>query len=160
MKNLRWLTLVSFVILTINSIQASTPGNSCSSNNNSVSNSNGDKNNALPSTQNDTITLVANYTAKVTVLANDSGLEDGGLVLKTVYNPVFGNAVINPDNTITYIPEKDYSGIDMISYEVCDMNNDCSVAYIIITVNGLNSISISTEKTTGVDSPNIDVTIN
>jgi gliding motility-associated-like protein len=95
----------------------------------------------------------------ITVLINDSGLEDGGLVVSAVTLPVHGSILVIADNTITYTPEAGYSGTDEFIYKVCDANGDCASAVVSITVAGLNykPVAVPDVDTTLT---NVPVTIN
>ncbi|TLX76222.1 tandem-95 repeat protein [Labilibacter sediminis] len=74
----------------------------------------------------------------VDVLANDTGLEDGGLVVTIPTQPTGGSVVVNDDNTVTVTPDADYVGDIVFTYQVCDADNDCSTATVTVTVNPVN----------------------
>ncbi|HCT30888.1 MAG TPA: hypothetical protein DIW31_09175, partial [Bacteroidales bacterium] len=89
----------------------------------------------LPVAVDDNTITQENIAVVISVLANDNGLEDGGLVVTVTNQPTHGTIVINPDNTITYIPSTGYVGNDSFTYQVCDADGDCSTATVSITVN-------------------------
>jgi gliding motility-associated-like protein len=68
------------------------------------------------------------------VLSNDTGLEDGGLIVTISIDPLHGAVVVNGDNTITYAPDPGYSGTDVFTYRVCDADGDCASATVSITI--------------------------
>jgi len=76
--------------------------------------------------------------AIVNVLDNDSD-PDGYLtsVSITTY-PLHGIVTVDADNTITYVPESGFEGIDTFIYQVCDngMPVLCDTALVTITVYG------------------------
>src|SRR2546426_6055962 len=62
----------------------------------------------------------------INVLANDSclisGLQcPGGMRVQSVTQPSAGRAVINPDNTVTYTPNKGFVGSDSFPYTASDI---------------------------------------
>jgi gliding motility-associated-like protein len=97
----------------------------------------------LPVAVDDARGTVINTEVDVDVLINDTGLEDGGLVLTITSNASNGTATVNPDNTIKYIPNNDYLGSDSFEYQVCDADGDCSIARVTITVKLTNSVPVA-----------------
>ncbi|MCW3808091.1 Calx-beta domain-containing protein, partial [Plebeiibacterium marinum] len=87
----------------------------------------------------------------INVLTNDSGLEDGGLVVTIVAQPENGSVVVNEDNTLTITPDSDVSGSITFDYQVCDVDNDCSTATVVITVNPINDAPVATDDVASVD---------
>ncbi|HAF28590.1 MAG TPA: hypothetical protein DCG75_06040, partial [Bacteroidales bacterium] len=100
-----------------------------------------------------------NTEVSVDVLTNDTGLEDGGLILTIKNNPLNGTFNVNIDNTITYTPNNNYLGTDVFEYQVCDADGDCSAATVTITVRKENSvpIALNDKVITGL---NTDIIIN
>ncbi len=70
----------------------------------------------------------------VDVLTNDTGLEDGGIIVSIESTSSNGTATVNTDNTITFTPATGYSGITSFEYRVTDGNGDFSVATVTINV--------------------------
>ena len=52
------------------------------------------------------------------------------------------------DGSYTYIPEANYHGIDVFTYEVCDIDRDCSVATVTIDVISINDVPLAENDTT------------
>lgn len=71
----------------------------------------------------------------IDVLANDSDPDGDKLTVTAVSLPEFGTALINPDNTITYIPSRDYYGSDSFTYMAGDGNGGSDSATVNIIVN-------------------------
>ncbi|SDC37574.1 Ig-like domain-containing protein, partial [Williamwhitmania taraxaci] len=92
--------------------------------------------NHLPVAVNDTTSTKQDTPVTIPVLGNDSGLEDGGLMVTITVNPTNGTFVVNGDNTVTYTPNAGFTGIDIFTYQVCDANGDCTTATVTITVIG------------------------
>jgi gliding motility-associated-like protein len=113
----------------------------------------------LPVAVNDSRGTSINSDVIVDVLVNDSGLEDGGLVVSILSVATNGTATVNPDNTVTYSPNTDYLGSDSFDYQVCDADGDCSSATVTITVNLTNSVPAAVDDNMST-LVNIPVTAN
>ena len=73
------------------------------------------------------------------VLANDIIPVATDTVVTVSVAPVNGVAVVNPDNTITYTPNKGYEGIEQFTYQVCAETGHykfCDTADICVTITG------------------------
>ncbi len=83
----------------------------------------------------------------VDVLINDTGLEDGGIVvsIEEQPSPSQGTAAVNVDNTITFTPAIDYSGLATFKYKVCDVDNDCSIANVTINIRPVNHVPVAND---------------
>ena len=73
-----------------------------------------------PAAVNDSVSTPMNTQVVISVLANDSDPEGSPLSASTVTAPANGTAVINGDNTVTYAPNADFTGLDTFSYTVTD----------------------------------------
>ena len=74
----------------------------------------------------------------IDVLDNDSDPEGGSLTVTSAGPPSNGSVTINPDGSIDYTPDPDFSGIDTFTYTVCDDAGNCSIATVTVTVNEVN----------------------
>jgi cysteine-rich repeat protein len=81
--------------------------------------------------------------ASVDVLANDTGLGDGSLVVTITVAPTHGVAVVNGDNTIRYTPTTNYAGADTLTYQVADGDGDVATAALGLTVNAVNDAPVA-----------------
>ncbi|NJK96653.1 MAG: tandem-95 repeat protein, partial [Bacteroidales bacterium] len=99
--------------------------------------------NDIPLGTSDNFSVEEDSPGILNVLSNDNNLGDGGITVGVLINPKHGNVVVNSDNTITYTPSKDYFGKDTVKYQVCDINNECSDAFLIITVNNTDDIPLA-----------------
>lgn len=68
------------------------------------------------------------------VLANDTGLEDGGLVLTVIGAVTGGGVVLNDDGSFTFTPTPAFTGAASFTYRVTDANGDFSEALVTINV--------------------------
>ena len=53
-------------------------------------------------------------------------------------SPQHGQLLLDPDGTFEYQPDEDYFGPDGFDYEVCDPDDDCTSASVIIDVTSIN----------------------
>jgi gliding motility-associated-like protein len=117
----------------------------------------------IPIALNDVLSVNEDGSKTFDLLANDTGLGDGGLVVTIPTNGKHGTAIVNIDNTITYTPEADYYGNDTIIYQVCDVDGDCATAQVIITVTGVDDTPVAVNDNVNVNEDsniNIDVLAN
>ena len=74
----------------------------------------------------------------IDVLSNDSDPEGGALDVTSAGPAANGTVTVNPDGTIDYTPDPDFSGTDTFTYTVCDIAGNCSTATVVVTVNEVN----------------------
>ena len=73
----------------------------------------------------------------ITPLANDSDPDLGDRIrLGFIYNlnPSAGSAILNPDGSVTFIPDSGFAGIDTIAYILCDQFGLCDTTAILVIV--------------------------
>ena len=89
----------------------------------------------------------------VDVLANDSDVDDGldPASVNVTSGPSDGTVSVNPDGSIDYTPDPDFSGSDSFTYEVCDFAGDCDTATVDITVNPMNEPPVADDDSDTVD---------
>ncbi|MDN2661677.1 cadherin-like domain-containing protein, partial [Neptunomonas sp. CHC150] len=73
----------------------------------------------------------------VDVLANDSDV-DGDTLTVDFATAANGTVAINPDGTITYTPNANFTGSDTITYTVTDGNGGTATATVAVTINAVN----------------------
>jgi len=77
-------------------------------------------------------------------LTNDTDPNNDPLTLQSVVNfPIHGDVTVNPNGTITYVPDPNYNGPDSLTYRVCDIGNLCTVGTVSITVTPVNDVPIA-----------------
>ncbi len=81
-------------------------------------------------------------------LSNDeSGSFDLDPTTLTIVSPPSnGVAIINSDGSINYIPDNDFQGVDVITYQVCDEMGNCEQGEIGLTVIHDNTIRIQDDQ--------------
>ncbi len=74
----------------------------------------------------------------IAVLDNDSDIDGDGLRLVSVTQPGHGTVHANPDESITYVPELNFHGVDSFTYSVGDGVGGEAIAPVQITVLPIN----------------------
>lgn len=82
----------------------------------------------------DTFDVTSNTAQVLDVLANDTPGNGGSLSIFNVSQPTFGVVTENPDGTLTYTPNADYTGSDSFTYLVSDGVNEPEEASVQINV--------------------------
>ena len=83
----------------------------------------------------------------INVLGNDTDLDNDKLTILGVTESSHGSTVINNDNeTITYTPNKNYSGMDSFSYTISDGEGGTSTATVHIKINPVNDSPVIKSK--------------
>ncbi|MBI1192381.1 MAG: tandem-95 repeat protein, partial [Bacteroidetes bacterium] len=115
--------------------------------------------NDAPVVVDDASTTPEDVAVAISVLANDSDVEDGTLVPASVVvltAPAHGTALVNPaTGVITYTPSLHYNGPDAFGYQACDSEGACDAATVNITVTPVNDppLVIADAATTAEDTP-------
>jgi phosphodiesterase/alkaline phosphatase D-like protein len=104
--------------------------------------------NRLPVAADDAVYVNPNDTVIVAVANNDTDLENDTLYVNLKTNPAHGNATVNANNTVTYIPVNGYTGVDSFRYLICDHSNpdcqNCATALVTVSV-GVSSVHEMTQ---------------
>jgi len=107
----------------------------------------GDSNN-VPFLISDTASTNEDVFVTIDVLTNDSDLDGDSLTVSTA-SAENGLVVINSDGTLTYTPNVNFKGSDLINYEVSDDRGGISNSTVEVTVNAVNEDLIGELATTG-----------
>jgi len=91
--------------------------------------------NDVPVVSNSVVTLDEDGQVTLSVMAHASDVDGDPLTLHLVSQPEHGLLVVNADQTVTYIPQANWSGTDSFVYRVNDGQADSADATIQITVN-------------------------
>ncbi len=111
-------------------------------------------NDAVPVANDDSSTTKIDTPVIIDVLENDTALDDLPLSLTIENSPTNGGLAINLDHTITYSPELDFIGDDQFSYQICDVDEDCGTASVIITVTPSSVLfAVDDRYSVGQDNP-------
>jgi Bacterial Ig domain/Cadherin-like domain/Disaggregatase related repeat len=84
-----------------------------------------------PATANDAFTIEEDAIGTFNILANDAG---GLSVIGITADPANGKVSINTDNTITYVPDVDFAGINNFTYRVTNGAGGFNTATVTVTV--------------------------
>jgi hypothetical protein len=95
--------------------------------------------------------LVVNAAAGV--LANDTGLSDGGITLLVTAGPAFGAVTLNSDGSFTYTPNPSYVGADSFTYQITDADGDTATATVSIAIRASGASPIANEFIAQVITP-------
>ena len=83
---------------------------------------------------------------KIDVLANDTEVDNEPLKVTSVTQGNNGTVSINPDNTLSYVPDADFYGTDSFTYTISDHQNETDTATVSVTVEPLNDAPVITSK--------------
>lgn len=86
--------------------------------------------------------------ATVEVLANDTDIDSDRLIVVGATQGDNGSVTINTDNTLTYAPNRNFSGTDMFTYTVSDGKDGTDKATVTVTVSPVNDPPRITSKPT------------
>lgn len=118
-------------------------------------------NSDAPVAGNDTATIDEDNNASIAILENDSDdfTADENLTVTLETAPANGSAIIETDNTITYVPDANYNGTDGFVYKITDVDGGFATADVNITINAVNDapVAVADANTTAEDT---NVTIN
>ncbi|WP_461547445.1 Ig-like domain-containing protein, partial [Sphaerotilus sulfidivorans] len=89
--------------------------------------------NTAPVAANDSATTAEDTAVTIAVLANDSD-PDGDALSIVSASASHGSVAINPDGTLRYTPDADFSGTDTLVYRLRDADGAESTAVVSITV--------------------------
>jgi Ca2+-binding RTX toxin-like protein len=107
--------------------------------------------NVSPIANDDSATTSAGNPVTFAVDGNDSD-PDGDIVGFSIDAPPSnGTAIFNADNTVTYVPEAGFVGVDTFTYEVTDNDGGVDLATVTVTVTPSKTPPTSDPLTTGSD---------
>ncbi|MEL6885054.1 MAG: Ig-like domain-containing protein [Pseudomonadota bacterium] len=88
------------------------------------------------------VTVDEDTSVTINVLDNDFD-DDGDPITITDASADNGTVTINADGTLTYVPDADYNGTDMITYTIADGVGGTDQAIVPITVNPVNDAPVT-----------------
>ena len=88
----------------------------------------------IPVAVSDSVLATAGTALTIDVLANDDGLLDGPIRIDLPVLPANGEATVNADNTVSYLPFSDYEGSDDFTYRITDADGDFATAKVSLDV--------------------------
>ncbi|WP_168201392.1 Ig-like domain-containing protein [Qingshengfaniella alkalisoli] len=98
--------------------------------------------NPAPTAANDAIATPEDTAVDIDVLSNDIDPDGDVLSVDGDQPPEAGNGTvtINPNQTLNYVPDENFIGIDTIVYRVTDGEGGFSTATVTVTVTGVNDV--------------------
>ncbi|MCP5094401.1 MAG: tandem-95 repeat protein, partial [Chloroflexi bacterium] len=93
--------------------------------------------NSQPAATDDTETTNEDEPITIPVLQNDTDENGDSLTVISVSKPPNGNAITNPDSSITYTPDENFNGTDTFTYTISDGNASAS-ATVTVQVAAVN----------------------
>jgi len=94
-------------------------------------------------------TLTTNITTGI--LANDEDPDGDSLAITIQRDVSYGELIINPDGSFSYIPQENYNGEDSFTYTVSDGVNGSYIATVTITITAVNDIPVVYDDSYSVD---------
>ncbi len=91
--------------------------------------------NDLPTAVDDTAETAAGAAVTISVLDNDTDIDGDTLAVASATDGDNGTTTVGDDGTITYTPERGFSGIDTFTYVVDDGAEGTATATVSVTVN-------------------------
>jgi large repetitive protein len=114
----------------------------------------------VPILSNDAYEILEDLPGVFNVLANDRDPANTTMTLKRIVGgPSRGVASVNLNNTLSYVSNYDVSGIDTITYEVCNTEGYCSTAQVFMTIREDSCLTPGQYKAITVGAPTV-VTLN
>jgi subtilisin family serine protease len=93
----------------------------------------------------DGATIPEDTATDVDVLANDSDPDGDPLAISLVGDPANGTTSVNPDSTVHYLPDLDFSGVDTFAYTVSDGNGGTATGSVAVSVTPVNDAPIAVD---------------
>jgi large repetitive protein len=114
--------------------------------------------NDAPNAVDDTATTDEDSPVNINVKANDADLEEDSITVTGVSDASNGTATINPDDTVRYAPDANYSGEDSFEYRVCDDGRTdgaddpkCDTSTVILAVAAVNDAPVANDDSYNAD---------
>ena len=101
--------------------------------------------NDAPVATNDTSTTDEDLPATLSVISNDTDIENDPLEVVIVTQGGNGRVVNNNDGTVTYTPFTNYSGTDTFTYTITDGNGGISTATVVMNINPVNDAPLAVD---------------
>ena len=96
--------------------------------------------NDAPTTVDYNINLPEDSFMNFEVITPNSDVDGDDLSVSIVEAPIHGIAIVNADQTITYTPETNYHGFDVLTYQLSDGNGGNTNAYVYLTIDSVNDL--------------------
>jgi large repetitive protein len=113
---------------------------------------NDDSADILPNAIDDSVTTNEDTSITTNVLANDISTGNAPFTI-TATHGTKGTTTVNPDNTITYMPNPDQNGFDSYTYTITDADLDTDTATVSVIITSVDDVpdAVDDAATTGED---------
>ncbi|WP_321423648.1 Ig-like domain-containing protein [uncultured Methanobacterium sp.] len=115
--------------------------------------------NHVPVTAFDSVSAFEDTRVVISVLGNDSDVDDDNLVVTGVGVAGHGSVVLNGDNTVTYTPNVNWFGSDSFSYSISDGHGGLANGMVTVVVSGVNDVPVAAADSASTDE-NVPVVIS
>ncbi|MGI0012849.1 MAG: Ig-like domain-containing protein [Nitrososphaera sp.] len=99
----------------------------------------------------DSVSLNEDSSTNIDILSNVFDPDGDSLTITSLTQPSNGVAVLNPDNTVTYIPTADFYGQDSFSFTVTGADGESISGTVDITINPVNDVPLTEDMTVMLD---------
>jgi VCBS repeat-containing protein len=96
-----------------------------------------------PDAVDDTATAIEETDARITVRSNDSDVDGDPITVISVTQGSNGQVFLNADQTVTYLPNLDFNGIDTFTYTISDSQGATDTATVTVTVIPVNDAPVA-----------------
>ncbi len=103
--------------------------------------------NDIPEASDDTVIIDEDFVVTIAPLANDSDADGDTLSIVGTTEPANGTVTVNPDNTVTYLPDANFNGSDIFRYSISDGNGGIATAAVLVIVNPVNDTPVASDDT-------------
>jgi len=105
-----------------------------------------------PTALDDSANTLVETPIDIPVLDNDDDADGDPLEVTIVSDPSNGLATINPDGTIEYTPDADFTGVDTFTYTISDGAGGTDTATVTVTVRHVIDSFMTDSKFAGINS--------
>jgi large repetitive protein len=103
-----------------------------------------------PVARNDSVTVAEDTPIRVSSLANDSDVDGNPLTIVSASSPN-GTVTINPDGTISFVPDPNFNGPTTITYQISDGQGGFATATISVNVTPVNDPPVAVNDVVTMD---------
>jgi VCBS repeat-containing protein len=104
-----------------------------------------------PDAVDDTATAVEETDARIVVRSNDSDVDGDPITVISVTQGSNGQVFLNADQTVTYLPNLDFNGIDTFTYTISDSHGVTDTATVTVTVIPVNDKPVANNDSFNTD---------
>ena len=101
--------------------------------------------NDIPEVVDDEFEIQEDQVLNADVSLNDTPSGDGGNKFILLESPINGQLIFKEDGTFTYKPNPGYNGNDAFRYQLCDIDNDCAIGRVNITIIAVDDFPVAVD---------------